>query len=306
MTTNEAERERLLRHLAEQMKHHHIDPMELEQTLATLEPEGARPLPGWFVLAAPLLVVAVVGGFLYQFWESMQPSLRMALSLGAGAVLHLPAFMFLARPDRARMGQLLLLLASGLELLGWGVLARLAWPPLSLSGAALLALLLMAVQSLLVWRHDRRAFLLFYPLLYIYALLLLGLTALGGHPVATLLAVGVSMFSLGQLLPRTPLFAQAGLWQGFAAALLYFALFKLSQRYELMPLFLLLSLGGLWLSLSRRQPVLYAGSAAALAAGMLAVFSPLLLESSLWAFTLVLEGIGVFCLMWLLRARWRA
>jgi hypothetical protein len=285
-----SDRERILRELAQQMQQYHIAPDELSQTLNDITSPPVKPLPTWFVFYVPALVLALLLVFLHEFWDNLAPTSRIVLTLGVGMLLHLPAIMLWSQRGRLWAGQGLLLLAVGLQSIGWFALFHHlvpTWQPEG--GIALIALPLMFLQSALLWRVYRHGFLLFYPAVFAYALSLIGLHALGAHPIAILLALGASMLCLSQLILTSRYATQSIAWQALGLSLLYYASFKLLQTSA--PIFLLLSMFGMGFGIRKRLPAIYILSAVTAAIAVIHGIHPWLLGSSLWAFTLVLEAL---------------
>ena len=303
----QAERERLLRQLAQQMQEFGIAPEELRQQVQPAPPPPARaplPVPGMYV--ASLAGVGLLAAFAYGFWPSFSPALRLLLTLGVGMLLHVLAMTAWQKPRLWRLGQGLMLLAALWQGLGWFLLAQRALPgPAQEWACYMVAAALMLVQEAVVFRHYRHAFLLFYPLACAYALCLSLLIALGGHPIVILVGLGVSMLSLSWWLSRSTYAPLAGPWIMLGGALLFFSCYKLAQRTPLEVAYVLPALGGIWQGARRRLlPVLLTGTAA-MAAYLLHATLNYGLETSLWPYALVIMGLAQFGLAAGALALWR-
>lgn len=300
-------REHTLRQLAQQMQQLGIAPQELQQELQGLQPQlPAQPAP---VLALQLGAVAGCGllaAFTYAFWPSLSPALRILLTLGVGMFLHMLAMMAWPRPRQLRLGQGLLLAAALWQGFGWMVVAqRVApgWAPER--GQALLACGLMLAQGAVLLRHYRRGFLLAYTLAFAYGFMLSLLITLGGHPMAILVALGVSMFGLAAQLSHGPYAGQSGLWQMLGGALLFFALYKLSIGTPLEAAYVLAALCAMAYGARHRLRALLLLGTLAMAAYLLHAALDYALASSLWPYALVFMGVAQAALAVAALSLWR-
>lgn len=298
-----AEREALIRQLAEQLKQHGISPGEL--ALAELAPpDPAQVSTSWWRLAASVACLLMFSGFLGAFWPAMSQGLRLFCTLGIGLLVHLSVIVTLRKKHVAWLGQALLLSGTMLEFVGLFVLTSAIEPAWATAPqGTIIPLAGMAVQESLIYRGYRQAAWLLYALFFAYTAAMTTLHALGVHPVANLMACGLSLMAVSELIASQR--SAASLVAALGLGMAYFALFKLVAGTSAEIAYALLLISAVWMGVRWRRHVLHGVSSACTLLYGIYALSGVLLQTAVWPFALMLIASAAAGWVWMSWRWWR-
>ncbi len=202
---------------------------------------------------------------MFEFWDTMDNTLRIVSGLGGGMIIYAASVMALAKDSAAKRPLWPLALGIIMQAAGWFALADEALPTVDIRWPTLIIMTIMGAQQAAIFYKHRLTFLLFALLLFAYGALVTLLDLAGMSDKLICAATGFSMLFVAHAVNRTPHQRLAPLGYGLGATLFYVGLFQLLEGTPVEPVFLAVAVGNLvYVSVYVRSTTLLVASTCAI------------------------------------------